>query len=105
VGIYGGILLFGLIFLVTGKRLPSLPWYLWIALGIAPIALDGVSQLLSQAPFNFWPYRESTPILRTLTGGLFGFATAWFGYPQVELAMRDTRKILTVKFARIENAN
>jgi uncharacterized membrane protein len=102
VAIYGGILFFGVLFTLTGRRLPSLPWYFWILLGILPIALDGVSQLLSQPPLNLWAYRESTPFLRTLTGFLFGFSTAWFGYPQVEEAMRDTRKILTVKFSRIK---
>ncbi len=101
VAIYGGILLFGIIFAIVGRRLPGLPWYFWILLGIVPIGLDGFSQLLSQPPFSLWVYRESTPFLRTLTGGLFGFATAWFGYPMVEEAMSDTRQILRLKFARI----
>lgn len=101
VAIYGGILLFGLVFGLSGHRLRALPWYIWVLIGLAPIGLDGVSQLLSQAPFEYWVYRESTPFLRTLTGALFGFSTAWFGYPQVEAAMQDTRKILAVKFARL----
>jgi uncharacterized membrane protein len=104
VAIYGGILIFGIVFSLTGRRLPGLPWYFWILLGIAPIGLDGLSQLLSQPPLNLWAYRESTPILRTLTGFLFGFSTAWFGYPQVEEAMRDTRKILSVKISRIKQS-
>ncbi len=102
VAIYGGILVFGLVFALTLRRLPSLPWYIWILLGIVPIGVDGFSQLLSQPPLNLWVYRESTPLLRTLTGFLFGFSTAWFGYPQVEEAMRDTRKLLTVKFSRLK---
>ncbi len=100
VAIYLGILVFGLLFAATRRRLPKLRWYYWILLGIAPIALDGFSQLLSQPPFSFWPYRESTPALRSLTGFLFGFSTAWFGYPQVEESMRETRRIMAVKFAR-----
>ena len=83
--------------------LVALPWYLWIAIGIAPIALDGVSQVISQPPFHLLAYRESTPFLRTLTGGLFGFMTAWFGYSQVEIAMQETRRILAVKFARAKS--
>jgi uncharacterized membrane protein len=92
VAIYGGILLFGLLFSLTGLRLPPIPWYIWLAIGLVPIGLDGFSQLLSQPPLSFLPYRESTPTLRVLTGFLFGFTTAWFGYPVVEESMRDMRK-------------
>jgi hypothetical protein len=68
--------------------------------GILPIAFDGLSQLLSQPPLNFFAYRESTPFLRTLTGFLFGFTTAWFGLPLVEDTMVDTRKFMEEKFHR-----
>ena len=93
---------FGIIFALSGRRLPALPWYLWIAIGVAPIGLDGFSQLLSQPPFELWAYRESTPLLRTLTGALFGLATAWFGIPLVEETMEDTRKTLMVKIKRLD---
>ena len=66
-----------------------------------PIGLDGLSQLFSQPPFNFWAFRESTPYVRVLTGALFGFATAWFGYPLVEETMAETRQIMAAKWARI----
>jgi uncharacterized membrane protein len=92
VAIYGGILLFGTVFSLTGKRLRSLPWYIWILVGILPIGLDGLSQLLSQPPISLFPYRESTPVLRTVTGLLFGITTAWFGYPLVEETMVDIRQ-------------
>jgi uncharacterized membrane protein len=97
VAIYAGILLFGFVFALTGRRLPVLPWYLWLAIAIVPIGLDGFSQLLSQPPISLFPYRESTPFLRVLTGGLFGFFTAWFGYPLVEESMAETRKFLESK--------
>jgi uncharacterized membrane protein len=102
VAIYGGIVLFGLIFGLTGRRLRALPWYFWILLGIIPIGLDGTSQLISQAPFNLIPIRESTPFMRVLTGGLFGFMTAWFGYPLVEESMQETRRIMATKFLRLK---
>jgi uncharacterized membrane protein len=95
--IYGSILLFGLIFVATGRVIRGLPWYIWIFLALVPIGLDGVGQLISQPPFNLIPYRESTPTLRTLTGFLFGFTTAWFAYPMVEESMADTRRILEAK--------
>lgn len=102
VAIYGGILLFGLIFSVTGRRMKPLPWYLWLLIGIVPIALDGFSQLLSQPPLNLFPYRESTPFLRTLSGFLFGFTTAWFGYPLVEESMVEIRRYYQQKFKRAQ---
>lgn len=100
--IYGAILIFGVLFVLTGKRIRSLPWYWWILFGIVPIAIDGVSQLLSQPPFNFMLERESTPLLRSLTGALFGFCTAWFGYPLVEDTMRETRQYMEAKRRRIQ---
>ena len=100
VAIYGGILLFGLVFSLTGRKIKPLPWYLWLLFGILPIAIDGFSQLLSQPPLGFFPYRESTPFLRSLTGFLFGLTTAWFGFPIVEESMVDVRRYYGQKLAR-----
>lgn len=104
VSIYLAILLFGLIYPAINRRLPALPWFVWVVFGLIPIGLDGVSQLLSQPPFSFLPYRESTPLLRILTGGLFGFTTAWFGYPLVEITMAESRKILAAKYIRLKGS-
>lgn len=102
VAIYGSMLLFGLLFAASGRRMKPLPWFIWVAIGIAPIALDGFSQLLSQLPgFTFWEYRESTPLLRTLTGALFGFTTAWFGIPLLEDSFEDTRVNIAAKRVRL----
>ena len=98
--IYGAILLFGIIFGLSGKKLKPLPWYVWFFVGIVPIGLDGISQIISQPPFNLIEYRESTLFLRVLTGALFGFTTAWFGYPLVEETMVDTRKMMADKYRR-----
>ena len=98
IAIYSAILLFGIIFSITGRKIPSLPLVAWFLLGILPIGFDGMSQIISQLPWDIIPLRESTPLLRTITGGLFGFTTAWFGYPIVEESMADTRKIMAVKF-------
>ena len=103
VAIYGGLLLFGLIFALTKRRIKPLHWMLWLIIGLGPIGLDGFSQLFSQ--FNFpWlaqylPYRESTPFLRVLTGALFGISTAWFSYPYIEESMAETRQFFIKKFA------
>ena len=101
VAIYGGILIFGLLFSLTGRRIKSLNIILWILIGLVPIGVDGVSQIISQTPLGILPYRESTPFLRTLTGFLFGFTTAWFGYPLVEETMRDARTLMVKKFAKV----
>ncbi len=104
--IYGAIFLFGAVYAVSGRRLKPLHWMFWILIGMGPIGLDGFSQLFSQLEWdwlvNILPYRESTPFLRVLTGGLFGFATAWFAYPNMEESMADTRQFFIKKFASIE---
>ena len=107
VAIYLGMLFFGLVFGLTGRRLPPLHWALWILIALGPIGLDGFSQLFSQ--FNFtWlatylPYRESTPFLRVLTGALFGIGTAWFSFPYIEESMAETRQFFARKFAVVES--
>ncbi len=104
VGIYGGILLFGLIFWITGRRLKSLPWYFWVIFGLIPLGLDGSSQLPGlldiHLPVIF--LRESTPLLRTITGLLFGISTGWYLYPMIEDGVEDTIYVLSRKIA-IEN--
>ncbi len=45
---------------------------------ILPMAVDGFTQLFG--------WRESTVELRTLTGALFGLASAWLVYPRVDAA-------------------
>lgn len=103
VAIYGAMLLFGLVYAATQRKMPALHWLAWILLALGPIGLDGVSQIVSQ--FNFpWlaqilPYRESTPFLRVLTGGLFGFGTAWFAFPNIEESMKETRQFFIKKLA------
>jgi uncharacterized membrane protein len=103
--IYSSIFLFGLIYAATGRRLKPLHWLLWMLIGIAPIGLDGFSQLFSQMEWSWLasilPYRESTPFLRVLTGALFGFATAWFAYPNLEDSMIENRQFFVKKFASI----
>jgi uncharacterized membrane protein len=103
VAIYSAMLFFGLLFAATGRRFKSLHWLAWVLIGLAPIGLDGFSQLFSQFQWEWLasilPYRESTPFLRLLTGALFGFATAWFAYPNIEASMNETRQYFIKKFA------
>lgn len=100
VAIYTGILLFGILFALLRQKMKAIHWLVWILIGIVPIGLDGFSQLISQLPLNIIPFRESAPILRAITGLLFGFFTAWFGYPYVEESMIENRKFLDGKFSQ-----
>jgi uncharacterized membrane protein len=103
IAIWGAMALFGVVYALTGRKLPKLHWLIWVLVGLGPIGLDGFSQLFSQIPSTFiqsiLPYRESTPFLRVLTGFLFGLTTAWFMFPLIEESMADTRRLLAKKFA------
>jgi len=105
VAIYGAILIFGIIFVLTQRRIKSLPWYLWIIFGLVPIGIDGFSQLpgLLQNHLPAWVViRESTPLFRLITGGMFGFATAWYVYPILHETMLETRRVLIKKMAALQ---
>lgn len=101
VAIYLSLLGFGLVFWATGKRIRSLPWYLWVIVGLIPIGIDGFSQLpsvIAGLP-NWLPLRESNPFLRTVTGSLFGIMTGWYLIPFIEDSMRETRRLMNRKQA------
>jgi uncharacterized membrane protein len=96
--IYTSLALIALVFQLTGKKIKPIKWYLWVVLGLIPIAIDGFSQIpgLSTGWPSFFPVRESTPALRIITGSLFGGMTAWYMLPLMEESMVDTyRQLLT----------
>jgi uncharacterized membrane protein/glutaredoxin len=103
VAIYGAIIVFCLLYGLSRKKIPPLHWAFWILFAIGPISLDGFSQLFSQMPIPgiafLFPYRESTPVLRVITGFLFGFGTAWFGLPYIEESMKETRELINKKIS------
>ena len=103
VAIWGAMALFGIVYALFRRKIPKLHWLIWVIVGVFPIGLDGFSQLFSQLSLPFLrtilPYRESTPLLRVLTGFLFGIMTAWFMFPLIEESMADTRVLLAKKFA------
>ncbi len=103
IAIYIGILIAGLLFGLVRNWLKPLPLLLWALLGVAPMGLDGGSQLLAYMPFLDFPVRESTPFLRTLTGLLFGVMNVWMAYPYVEEAMNESRAVILTKLARVRN--
>jgi len=100
--IYSAMFVGGLIYSrpAIRRRLRPAPIWLYVILGLAPIAIDGFSQLLGYPPFNMWPPRETLPLFRVLTGLLFGLMNVWLGFPYLELSMRDTRRDIQAKLAR-----
>jgi len=85
VGIYGAVLLAGLIYGLLRRRIRPLPFPYFLILCI-PLAVDGVAQLL-----GLW---ESTWFNRLITGGLLGMALVWLAYPHVQIAMDELREDL-----------
>ena len=87
--IYTMIFVGGLIYRRYRWRIRPLPFWLYLVVGLGPVGLDGFSQLLSYPPFEFWPVRETAPLFRIVTGGLFGLMSAWLGFPHFERSMQD----------------
>ncbi|WP_052889025.1 DUF2085 domain-containing protein [Thermogemmatispora carboxidivorans] len=73
--IYASMFVGSLLFVLSKRRLPGIPWWLW-ALTLVPIALDGFTQMFG--------WRESTPLLRVLTGTIFGLGNVLFVLPLIE---------------------
>ena len=99
IAIYSALLMFGLIYLVSGKRIKRVPLLVWLILGVVPLGIDGVTQLLNSLPFTSLSpalIRESTPVLRTITGVCFGFFTGWYIFPAMDNLLRaDSEKGMT----------
>ncbi len=102
VAIYGAMFLAGLAFARVRRRLRPVPVWLYLVLGLAPIGLDGFSQLFSYPPFEFWPVRETLPGYRLLTGALFGIMNVWLAFPYLERSMRETVESVEEKLALAE---
>jgi uncharacterized membrane protein len=73
--IYASMFIGSLIFVLSNKRIPGIPWWLWILM-ILPMAIDGTTQMFG--------LRESTWELRVLTGTLFGLGNVWFALPLIQ---------------------
>lgn len=79
--IYASMFIGSLVFTLSKKRLPALPWWAWAIL-ILPMAWDGVTQMFG--------LRESSWELRVLTGTLFGLANVLFVLPMIQKALLET---------------
>jgi uncharacterized membrane protein len=88
--IYSAMFLGSLIFVLSKKRLPGIPWWLWVLM-ILPMAVDGTTQMFG--------WRESTWELRVLTGTLFGLANVWFALPLVQKTILQSTPVRPQPFA------
>lgn len=86
IAIYGSMFVSAVIFQLSKRRLPGIPWWLW-GLMLIPIALDGFSQMFG--------LRESTWELRVLTGALFGLANMWFALPFIQKTLDEETSMST----------
>jgi len=79
--IYASMFVGSLIFVLSKKRIPGIPWWLWILM-ILPMAIDGTTQMFG--------LRESTWELRILTGTLFGLGNVWFALPLIQKTILES---------------
>lgn len=103
IAIYSAMVIAGIIFIPLRHRLRPAPLYLYVLLGLAPIAIDGFSQLLGYPPFDLWDPRETTPSFRLLTGALFGVMNVWLAFPYLHRSMRENYEQLQSNLEMLES--
>jgi len=99
IAMYGSFAIFGIVFGIKRKKIPSLSFWIWLVAGVLPIAIDGTSQFsgIGLNILTWLPPRESTPLLRTLTGILFGFLSGWYVLPLMEQSIFGSRNELLIR--------
>lgn len=87
VALYGALLAFAIIFFFGRNQIKKIPAYIWILFAVIPIGIDGMWQLAGSLGFLSLSY-ESTPMVRTITGVLFGFFSGWLLFPSIEQSIQ-----------------
>ena len=105
VAIYGMMGLAGVAYKPLSKRVkvPPLPFWLFFLFGIMPMMLDGGIQWISYAVWQFIPGIlaqpfETIPLMRTLTGALFGLGVIAVIYPYMDAYFQEVRETLEAKY-------
>jgi uncharacterized membrane protein len=83
IAMYGALFVGGFLFGLLRKYVRPLS-LLGYVLCLVPMFIDGSTQLVG--------LRESTALLRVLTGSLVGFATVWMLYPRLDNAFAEVRE-------------
>ncbi|HOT91984.1 MAG TPA: DUF2085 domain-containing protein [Anaerolineae bacterium] len=104
VAIYGCLLLGGLAYAGLRRKQEIPPWPMWryFIFGIMPMMLDGGIQWLSYVAWVLFPGLipvpfETTPLMRTLTGALFGLGLVATAYPYLNEYFEDVYHTLERK--------
>src|SRR5436309_7011692 len=79
--IYTSMFIASLIFVLTRKRLPGITRWIWVLM-ILPMAWDGITQMFG--------LRESTWVLRAITGPLPGLGNIWFVLSLIQKTRDET---------------
>ena len=90
--IYGSVALFGLIFALGRDRIRS-PRFAEIVALVSPVVLDGMAVGAGIYGGN--------PLMRVITGTIFGLALIWFLYPRFEAGFATMRVRLETLFDRL----
>jgi uncharacterized membrane protein len=85
VAIYGSILVAGLVYAVIRRRWKGwkMPFRYYL-LFLVPMAIDGILQLVG--------VHESTWVLRTISGVIFGVGSVFFAYPYLDEGFADVHR-------------
>ncbi len=89
--LYISLWISGLIFFMKRRNIVKIPLWVWIVFGVIPLGLDGGAQFLGNLNISFFASmaHESTPILRTITGSMFGLFTGWYIFPALEITINN----------------
>ncbi|MCB9437551.1 MAG: DUF2085 domain-containing protein [Anaerolineales bacterium] len=103
IAIYAAMVVAGIFYGLFRRRIRPAPLWLYVMLGLAPIGLDGFSQLLGYPPFSLWEPRETQPFFRILTGTLFGVMNVWVAFPYINISMQESAKQIRRALKRIDD--
>jgi uncharacterized membrane protein len=105
VAIYGAILVASWAYGLIRRRwkIASLPLWAYVIFGVLPMLLDGGYQFASYVLAQLWPAGlvrpyETTPMMRVITGALFGLTTVWLSYPLFQETMTDLQQSLHQRY-------
>lgn len=105
IALYAAMVGGGMVYGIARRRfeIPALPLWLYFTFGILPIALDGGIQWISYALWEFVPGLlaqpfETVPVMRALTGSLFGLGVIGVGYPYINEYFEDVLRVQAAKY-------
>ena len=87
--IYFALLLFALMFSFSHKKIKKISLWVWFIFAVFPMGFDGLWQFLSTINNINISIHESTPLIRSITGALFGFFSGWYLLPAIQDTIDD----------------